>query len=130
MKVKLRRMVLDGQTYLWSFTPGYVRDGDSTKCRDLFTTYLANRRESPLKVWFTTWEDPMIGGPLRVGVPLELGEAGAGLVGACYNLHTPHAAASIIRRARAEGWDPDRQVGPFIVDDGLRLLAATEQKSG
>jgi hypothetical protein len=75
VKKKLRRIVVQGQTYLWKFTPGYVATGDPAnpwQCQDRFTAYLSQTKASPLHISFLTWEDSMIGGPLRTGIPLDL----------------------------------------------------------
>jgi len=83
MKKKLRRIVVNGQTYLWKFAPGYVATNDPAnlwQCLDRFTAYRSHTKDNPLKISFLTWEDPIIGGPLRTGLPLDLNEIRSGSV--------------------------------------------------
>ncbi len=126
MKQKLRKITVDGVVYLWRFVPGYEQtppgeesDQATWQSRDTFTAYLATQRASPLIVRFRTWEDPIIGGPLRVGAPINLNNPESSGI----NLHTPLFAAAIIRHMRQRGWQPEQTTTPFIIEDGLQLLA-------
>lgn len=117
MKKKLRRIVVQGQTYLWKFTSGYVPTNDPAnpwQCLDRFTAYLPQAKASPLRISFLTWEDPIIGGPLRTGVPLDLNKLSSGSWGA--NFHTPKYAAWIIERAFEAGWKPEQSRNPFVIE--------------
>jgi hypothetical protein len=120
---KLRSIVVDGEQYLWRFAPGYERTGNASnpyRCRDIFTAYRKGQKRSPLRIVFSTWEDPVIGGPLRVGAPLDLDAVGdPNAHGA--NLHTPGIASRLIAKARELGGDPGSRT-PFVVSDGVPLL--------
>lgn len=127
MKKKLRRIVVQGQTYLWKFTPGYVATGDPTnpwQCHDHFTAYLLEAKNSPLHISFRTWEDPIVGGPLRTGLPLDLADLQSGYQSDVpgINLHTPKHAAWLIRQALQTGWQPERSTKPFVVEQGVEWL--------
>lgn len=121
MKKKLRKIVVRGQTYLWKFTPGYVethQPGNPWLCQDQFTAYLAHNKVCPLQISFTTWEDPIVGGPLRTGLPLDLDaiqQPGA----RGFNFHTPRDAAWIIERALDLGWKPEQSSVPFVIEQEL-----------
>ncbi|GCF11840.1 hypothetical protein [Dictyobacter arantiisoli] len=55
MKKKLQRIVVQGQTSLWKFTPDYVATGDPTnpwQCQDRFTACLSQTKASPLHISF------------------------------------------------------------------------------
>jgi hypothetical protein len=126
MKQKLRKIALDGSVYLWRFVPGYehmppvdASERATWQSRDTFTAYLATQRLCPLIVRFRTWEDPIIGGPLRTGASINLTNPESSGV----NLHTPGLAAGIIRQARQCGWQPEQTATPFIIENGLQLLA-------
>ena len=123
MKKKLRRIVVHGQTYLWKFTPGYVATGNPAnpwQCQDRFTAYLSQTKASPLHISFLTWEDPMIGGPLRMGMPLDLEKIPSESWRA--NFHTPKYAAWFIQRALETGWKPEQSRSPFIIEQGVQWL--------
>ena len=78
-KKKLRSIMVDGEPYLWRFAPGYERIGSASvsyRCRDIFMAYRKGQKLSPLRIVFSTWEDPVVGGPLRVGVALDVDALG------------------------------------------------------
>lgn len=115
-KSKLRSIVVNGEEFLWSFSPGYRRtEGDGFVCQDQFTAYKRDHRTSPLRVHFTTWECAISGGPLRIGAPIAPGDPAA-------NLHTPAWAARLIEAALAAGWDPMGCRRPFTIEDGVPFL--------
>jgi len=119
-KKKLRKIIVDGTEYLWNFDPGYrptCSPSDLYKCYDTFTAFLAGSKTSLLRVHFTTWECPIVGGPLRNGEPLVFGEPASGI-----NLHTPRWAAILIRMAKKKGWTPELPSHPLVVEDGLSWL--------
>jgi hypothetical protein len=118
---KLRKMVVDGENYLWRFMPGYERTGEplnSYQCHDSFVAYLEEGKTSPLQVHFITWEDAIIGGPLRTGAPVVPGNSNS----AQLNLHTPKIAAEMIRGAIKRGWRPATDAKPFVIADGMTFL--------
>jgi hypothetical protein len=117
---KTRSIVVDGQRYVWRFVPRYVPapSPDLYRCYDIFSAYLEGHHRSPLRIRFDTWECPMLGGPLRARAPVLLGRPETGGV----NLHTPKWAAALIREGRRRGWEPEVAPGPFLVEDGVRLL--------
>jgi hypothetical protein len=122
-KKKLRQIVLDGKIYLWRFIPGYVKFGEGLhqwECRDRFIAYLQFTRKSPLQIHFCTWEDAVIGGPLRVGASLNLDNSGPSGI----NLHTPGWAAWLIRHALNAGWMPEQDHQPFVIERGMEFLIA------
>ena len=123
MKKKFRHIVMNGQTYLWRLSPGYVATNDPAnpwQCHDIFTAYLFGVKASPCQIHFFTWEDPVVGGPLRTGLPLELNQIGSGATG--INLHTPRQAARLIQRALAAGWKPEQSKTSFVIKDGVQWL--------
>lgn len=123
MKKKFRHLVIDSQTYLWKFSPGYRAANEaenSWQPYDIFTAYLFQAKNSRLQIHFLTWEDPVIGGPLRTGLPLDLQELHSGLAG--LNLYTPGDAARVIRLALQAGWTPAQSNRPFVIKDGVQWL--------
>ena len=118
-KQKLRKIVVDGAEFLWKFDPRYRETGPCQyECFDTFIAYLAGYRNSPLRMHFMTWEDPVIGGPLRCGGPLAPGGPNSGI-----NLHTPKWAALLIRRAREKGWTPALSSRLWVVVNDLDWFA-------
>jgi len=127
---KLRAIMVDGEPYLWRFSPGYERTGCASepyRCRGIFTAYRKGQKRNPLRIVFSTWEDPVIGGPLKIGAPLDVGAlSDPDARGA--NLYTPGMANRLITRARQLGWDPAS--GVFVVSDGVLLLRSVIRKPG
>src|SRR5262249_108477 len=76
---------------------------------------------------FSTWEDPVIGGLLKIGAPLDVGAlSDPDARGA--NLYTPGMANRLITGARQLGWDPAS--GVFVVSDGMLRLRSVIRKPG
>src|SRR5215467_7961526 len=127
---KLRAIMVDGEPYLWRFSPGYERTGCASepyRCRDIFTAHRKGQKRDPLRIVFSTWEDPVIGGPLKIGAPLDIGAlSDPDARGA--NLYTPGMASRLIARARQLGWDPAS--GVFVVSDGVPMLRSVIRKPG
>jgi hypothetical protein len=120
-KVKSRKIVVDGVTYMWRFTPGYERTSDveeTYRCHDIFEAYIYERRHCPLELHFITWEDPRVGGPLHVGLPVSLHNPNS----AQLNLHTPKIVAEMIRGAIKRGWQPLTDKTSFVIEDGMAFL--------
>jgi hypothetical protein len=119
---KISRIVVDGVEYFWAFSAGYEATGEPGnphRCHDGFRAYLASNRNAPLVIHFVTWDDGVVGGPLRTGAPVVLGDpATAGV-----NLFTPRWAATLIRYGFARGWQPEGSRCKFVIEDGVRVLA-------
>jgi hypothetical protein len=115
----MRKIVVAGEGYLWSFTPRYEKDAnDQWRCHDLFTAYQEQYKRAPLRVHFITWESPVDGGPLRSGAPIDPADPSSG----GFNLHQPRFADRIIRQALSLGWEPASNQG-MDIEDGVGLLA-------
>lgn len=123
MKKTTRQLVVDGQRYLWRFHPRYREIDDpfsSYECVDVFSAWREGYPRAPLRLVCSTWEDARIGGPLRSGAPLEIGDDDSPRM----NLHEPRWAAAIIREAVRSGWRPESLPKPFAVTDWLGFLKA------
>jgi hypothetical protein len=119
---KLRKLIVDNQTFGWRYQPGYERSPVSDRvwqCHDIFTAYQVQYRRSPLRIHFVTWESAVSGGPLRSGDPVNLDNPNSGGI----NLHQPKFATELIRQALKSGWKPDTDSRPYLIDDGIKLLA-------
>lgn len=127
MKKKFRQLVIDGKAYLWRYAPGYIKTDDPAnpwRCRDLFTAYLQNAKRCPLQIYFNTWEDAVVGGPLRTGGSLQVDSSEISGI----NLHTPGDASRLIRQALDSGWEPARGFQPFVIEHGEKLLIAIRKR--
>lgn len=123
MKKKFRQLVIDGKTYLWRYVPGYIKTGDAAdpwQCRDLFAAYLQHAKKCPLQIHFNTWEDALVGGPLRTGDSMQVDSSEISGI----NLHTPGDAARLIRQALKAGWEPEHGHQPFVIEHGEKFLIA------
>lgn len=127
MRKKLRQIVVDGRVFLWRFTPAYRRIDDpanSYECCDRFIAYAVERRNSPLIIHFVTLEDAILGGALRCGAPIELGDT----VLTGVNLHQPQWAARLIQFALQQGWQPLESDEPMVIN-GVEWLANLQQQA-
>ncbi|MEW6127301.1 MAG: hypothetical protein AB1757_09695 [Acidobacteriota bacterium] len=125
---KSRKIVVDGMTYMWRFAPGYEKTGEAAnryRCHDIFTAYIHEYRHSPLQAHFITWEDPVIGGPLHMGAPINLYDSTSPRI----NLHEPKNAAKMIRLALQLGWQPANGKKPFVIENGQDILAELWNKA-
>lgn len=116
----MRKITIDGFRYQWRFRPGYRDTGDPARpyeCRDRFTAFLEGYRRSILTIEFVTWEDAVIGGPLRTGAPIDPGTDGGGA-----NLNEPRWAVALIQEGRRLGWHPELGVSELRVENGTQLL--------
>ena len=127
MRKKYRQLVIDGKTYFWRFIPDYVRTDDPAnpwQCQDLFIAYLQHAKRCPLQIHFCTWEDAVVGGPLRIGGSLRAD--GAEVSG--INLNTPGDAAWLILQALSAGWKPESGHQPFVIEQGERFFIAGKRE--
>lgn len=125
---KTRLLTVDGLNYRWRFRPGYQRSGDLLnpyECYDRFTAFLEGHQRSPLHMEFITWEDSIIGGPLRTGALLALEDPTSNGI----NLHQPKWAASVIQEARRLGWIPEQSHVPFRIPHGIEFLVALLERT-
>jgi hypothetical protein len=121
MRKKTRSLVIAGRTYIWRFVPRYVRtEGplNPWQCDDLFSAWLSGAKRGPLRIHFRTWDDPLAGGPLRTGAPLDPADK----PGAGANLHTPGWAAKLVALALENGWRPDVETRAFVIEQGVAFL--------
>lgn len=114
MHKKLRRLVVDGKTYLWRNSVGYKKEplGDpphSWSRHALFVAYQLGMKNSPLYL-FVNWEDPPPGNVLDLDVVLDIREINAD--GASLYV-MPERAAKLIRLALKNGWQPELSRKPF-----------------
>lgn len=126
MRQKLRRIVLDGQTFLYRLSHRYEKQQaeGSYKTHYQFRAYLEGFKKSPLILRFETWEDPISGGPLHTGSPLHLADSASPSL----NLNQPGHAVLLIRKALAQGWNPSATQRPLEVRSDevwLEALATT-----
>lgn len=109
MKQKIRKIVVDGETYIWRFAPGYgkVDGSDHNGYHDLFTAWLPGNRSALLRIHFFTTSNPYTGGPFRDSPT---------------NLHQPKWAAIIIRYARQNGWNPSEMTKSLDIKNGVEFF--------
>jgi hypothetical protein len=128
-KQKFRSIIVDAKTYLWAFKPSYQLVNAATfeyRCYDLFEAYAECDRTSPLRIIFITWEDAICGGPLRVGAPVVIDNPSTSGV----NLHQPKWAMTLIREGLKRGWQANAHSVPFIIENGVELLAELNYTAG
>ena len=122
-KNPLRRIVVDGVTYLWKvkhehkvLPPKPPPASGAYSCREVFTAFLESHTASPLRIRFPDGPGQNSGYP-AAGVVWTSGPDGL-----TANLNTPRTAAALIRLALLQGWNPSQSRTPLIVDDGFFLL--------
>ena len=112
-KAKLRKIVIDGNAYLWSIKTKYLQK--ETTYLDYhtqiqFTAYLEGCKVTPVSIHFATWEDAIAGNPLT--------SAGAGEM----NLNKPSLAKVLIQGAISKGWDA--RTASKTIENGTIILEA------
>ncbi|MGW0389968.1 hypothetical protein ACWDYJ_03505 [Streptomyces sp. NPDC003042] len=114
-----RRLVVDGNTYMWSVRHAHRALGTGRgyeDCRETLTLYPAGARGS-LRTVFRA-------GPGRLvpdGYPMHSGEV-CKAEGGSLNLHEPGTVRALLEEAQARGWRPD---GPATEEvDGWALFDA------
>lgn len=122
-KKNLRKIVVDGQAYLWKvkhdhkvLPPEPSQAPEAYGCREVFTAFLAGHGASPLRIRFPDGPGQSSGYP-AAGVVWTAGPAGL-----TANLNTPRIAAALIRLALSRGWNPGQSRTPLVMDDGFFLL--------
>jgi hypothetical protein len=121
-KKKLRPIVVDGQNYLWGFRVGYKKTEEPSSpfhSHNIFVAYPENNYTSPLRITFIAWEDGASGSPLGTGATVVLGDLNTSGV----NLHEPKWAVTLIREGLKRGWQAKTNFSPFIIENGMELLA-------
>lgn len=113
-KRKLRRLVVDGEPFLWRLSTGYQRvpNIDHVDYTSLYTfeAYREGFRNARATAEFEAWESPGAGGPLHTGSALELGDPSSPHI----NLNRPRFAAELIRLLLRRGWRPHSATRPFV----------------
>ncbi|OPF83941.1 hypothetical protein VT50_0203715 [Streptomyces antioxidans] len=121
---KARRLVVGGDTFLWSLrhTHRTLDDGRHTECCETLVLRLFRAR-GELRIAFR-------GGPGRTvpgGFPTASGMVGTA-EGGWLNLHEPGTARALLDEARARGWRPDDPTRREL--DGWALFAGVEDRRG
>lgn len=121
---KARRLVVDGETFLWSLSHTH-QALDSGRYADCCETLVIRRFKAKgrLRIAFRA-------GPGRLvpdGYLMPSGAVGTAL-GRTLNLHEPGTARVLLDAALSRGWDPDRPRGEET--DGWELFDAVAARRG
>ena len=121
MRLKLRKITIDNQLYLWQTGYGDPFLHMRTRYIESFTAYLEGYKKSPLRIYF------------RQGLELENGSYNRdekGVIQFDINLeaYVPKGTACFIRYGLNQGWKPKEDVRPFTITDAREVLALLEQK--
>ncbi|MBP8531660.1 hypothetical protein [Streptomyces sp. MK37H] len=115
---KARRLVVDGDTFLWSLrhTHRTLNDGRHTECRETLVLRLFRAR-GELRIAFRSGPGRTVPG----GFPTASGVVGT-TEGGYLNLHEPGTARALLDEALARGWRPDDPTRREL--DGWALFAS------
>ncbi|MEV5282838.1 hypothetical protein [Streptomyces sp. NPDC051993] len=123
---KPRRLVADGQVYMWTMRHSHRRDHDgrSVNCRQTLTLFPQPAGTGgPLRIVFTDGPGRYVPG----GAPFGSGDVGF-TQGAELNLHEPGAVRALLDVALARGWQPGERRAVEV--DGWLLLKAAAARAG
>jgi len=116
--MSMRKLIIEGRRYLWGVShkhhvlPAESPDG-VPGCREVFTAYLEGWKATPLRVQFSAAKHHQVGHPAA-------GEVWVSKAPKVYwNLNTPGIATGLIKHALANGWQPDKQSRPTVIEDGF-----------
>lgn len=124
---KLRQLVADGRTYLWTLRHSHnvLGSGRSAHCRQTLTLFpKLTGTGSSLRIVFAEGPGRYVPG----GAPLGSGDVGY-VQGGSLNLHEPGAVRALLDAALASGWQPGEQ-GVVEVDGWNLLEAAAAPRAG
>lgn len=137
-KIKLRKIQIDQETYLWKRTHLHVTADGHTECIEKVVIYLEGHKKSPLQLSFKDGDnlkiktDPQkekwcIGYP-EDGViwlyklPGHIPDSNDQQQEIVINLNRPAVIAALIRYFRQTGWQPKESTQAYIIEDALKLL--------
>lgn len=120
---ELRRISLDGDSYVWWRGNRIVRSENSRKYVWTLTVYLEGRKCCPLRISFPESANRWAGYP-QAGVLWYTDRP------ADFNLNRPGVAAAIVRYMRQHGWDPESARSPLEIADGWFLFDVADIPSG
>ena len=107
---EMRRLILDGQTYLWRRSHSHPLKSVAS-CVETLVVYLEGHKKAPLRLVFHDIDELgwTVGRDAK-GVLVPPRAAGEG--GEPTNLNRPAVVEKLVRRALASGWRPAREVRP------------------
>jgi hypothetical protein len=117
-KSTTRRLVIDGEVYLWRVTHRH------RPCAELFTAYLQDHSRAPIRASFAAGAERGQEYIERHGVVTEYKDGGG-----WWNLNSPRIARALIERARRHGWLPESAKRPLELD-GWQLIEGVPCESG
>ena len=143
MNNKLRKIKLDGETYLWRREHHHLTQFKYSKCVEKVTVYLEGFKNSPLQLSFREEDNLM----LSINIEKEkwcVGYPNDGVIwmfksgldnktkanNAEINLNRPAVIAKLIKYFNLNGWDPRGKSGPFVESNALKLLEIIEFRRG
>lgn len=112
MTHSIRRINVNGQEYVYTLRERYEK-GKSFVSLNVFE---AQRRNGGCEFRFRTWDDPVSGSPLMVGVDLTRKTDG---VVERWNLHHPGRIRSLLLYASEQGWNGRHE---YVFSDGIAVL--------
>lgn len=120
MKSKTRKITIESNTYIWSISNNikHIAEIKQYVAEALFSAYYITNKRNPLRIAFTTWDDPVMGNPLYTGWKTTRYSKEEVVV----NLNYPGIARELINAARNKGWSPEKDNNQMMIIDGLHLL--------
>ncbi|NDV17420.1 hypothetical protein GO009_15455 [Muricauda sp. TY007] len=142
MKNKLRKIKIDGETYLWKREHHHLTEFEYSKCVEKVTVYLEGFKNSPLQLFFRE-EDNLI---LKTDIEKEKWCVGYpdGVIWLFkpradkkpqtdhvdINLNRPAVIAELIKYFNSNGWNPRKASKPFVEENALKFLETIELPRG
>lgn len=123
MKNKLRRIVVDGRTFLWTRSHHHFLGNSGRICEERLKIYAAGYKKSPLQLVFgqnETWE---------AGYPAD-GVVWRKDIQIAYNLNRPAVIRALIQHALGETWSPESASQSLDLSDGFAILIASKAPTG
>jgi len=127
-KKQMRKIVVDGETYLWTRRHFHLTEYTQSRCVEKLNIHHADHKRSPLLLRFREEDNQhrpsatdhwYVGSPGDGGIFLLEGGVGCHF---CLDFNRPRVIAAIIRLLRATLWNPATDNRPCEPDNALLFL--------
>jgi hypothetical protein len=124
MKQKLRRIVIDGEVYLYGWRHrhnclvDFPHANGSPGCAEVFVAYHQLSKRSRLEIQFP-WHSTQTNGDLTIREIFIIGDGTHEWV---FNPNVPSSAAALIMTSLSHGWQPKDQLNPKIIIEGIAWM--------
>jgi len=137
-KIKLRKINVLGKTFLWKRGHYHLEEFEHSQCVEKVIIYLQDHKNSPLHLFFREEDNSLITSNLDIGkwcvgypdqgviwwFSNESTEEGNKEDNIELNLNRPKVIETLIKHFMFNGWKPETDKKPYIVNNALTMMPA------